>query len=221
MDSVVSICNSALRLIKANVINSLKEASDQARACAEVYDGARRALLREFVWNFARSMTVLSLSAGWKGDALWRYAYVLPEACLYAVRVFSAARLARDAAPGSGFANDERFELGLLEEVRNEGLKSSVRVVFTDAEQACLEYVSDVTETKLFDPMFAETLVYKLASQLAVPLSGSPEAGQYYARLAETSLAKARLACANEGRRRRLTQAARFVSGFEAARRRG
>lgn len=44
--SMVGICNMALRLVKSQSINSLDEASDQARKCNEFYDMALDFLLR-------------------------------------------------------------------------------------------------------------------------------------------------------------------------------
>ena len=53
--SMVGICNMALRLVKSQSINSLDEASDQARKCREFYDMALDFLLREAVWFFLRA----------------------------------------------------------------------------------------------------------------------------------------------------------------------
>lgn len=209
MDSVISICNAALRMLKVSTINSLTEGSEQARACSAVYDGARRALLRLATWNFARTFCELAASAAWTGNSLWRYAYVLPTDCLYAMRVFAsgamseAAGTAAFAQQASAAAADERFELGLIKEEIG-GVSNMARVVFTNADGAYLEYIADVKDPKLFDPMFAKALSYNLAAELAIPLAGSSEAGSYYARLADEALASARLACANEGRRERV-----------------
>ena len=217
MDSVISICNAALRMLKVSVINSMNEGSEQARACAAVYDGARRALLRLVTWNFARTFAPLALSAAWRENPLWRFAYLLPSDCLYAVRVYPAETMAYAAAGASmAYADgrprdlaesaDARFEAGLLKEDIG-GISNMAKVIFTDAEGAYLEYVADVSDPKLFDPMFAEVLSYKLASCLAIPLAGNDSAGAYYARLADEALSAARLACANEGRRARAVPA--------------
>ena len=226
MDSVISICNAALRMIKVSTINSLTEGSEQARACAAVYDGARRGLLRLVTWNFARTFAPLALSASWKENPLWRFAYVLPTDCLYAVRVYPADMMAYAAAGASAVyadgrpqqltegSADARFEAGLLKEDIG-GISNMTKVIFTDAEGAYLEYVADVSDPKLFDPMFAEVLSYKLASCLAIPLAGADGAGAYYARLADEALSAARLACANEGRRERVSASAgRLSQGF-------
>ena len=217
MDSVISICNSALRMLKVSTINSLTEGSEQARACSAVYDGARRALLRLATWNFARTFCELAAAAAWKANSLWQYAYLLPTDCLYAVRGYSSTAMDEvsglaafvhpyGVAAAQAFASasaDVRFELGLIKEEIG-GVSNQARVVFTDADGAYLEYIADVKDPKLFDPMFAKALSYNLAAELAIPLAGSAEAGSYYARLADEALASARLACANEGRRERI-----------------
>jgi hypothetical protein len=53
MASVVSICNSALQKLGASKIQSLDDASVNARALGVAYESTRDALLRAHPWNFA------------------------------------------------------------------------------------------------------------------------------------------------------------------------
>lgn len=53
-------------------------------------------------------------------------------------------------------------------------------VLYTDSSRAVLEYVADVTDASLYDAKFIEALTHKLASELAMPVKGSPELMNYY-----------------------------------------
>ena len=209
--SMVGICNMALRLVKSQSINSLDEASDQARKCREFYDMALDFLLREAVWHFAKSFFQL-------GDSVlthphWRYVYKLPADFLYAVRVFSC-----------GLDGDENYCAEMLREedarfeiARLGGSTDVSSVCLTDVPRAMLEYVARVTDPTVFDAHFVELMSLKLAALLAVPLTGEPKMAQYYEGRLAAALQHARVLNANEGRHRRVKRPGE--SSFVLARR--
>ena len=51
--NAVEICNNALALIGARRITALTDTTKEARTCNDIYDGARKAVLRLHPWNFA------------------------------------------------------------------------------------------------------------------------------------------------------------------------
>jgi hypothetical protein len=114
------------------------------------YEPARRAVLRDFNWNFAlRTVRLAKLQQTVAG---FRYAFSLPADCLRVISLLGADE--RTGAPG--FA------------VRSGNL-------LTDREEVEIEYIADCSDPAMFDDKFIEALSYKLASELAMPVKGSPE----------------------------------------------
>lgn len=60
MSSAVSICSNALLALGAHPINSLEEATDYARTCANLYPVVRNDLLRRHPWKCAIKRVQLS-----------------------------------------------------------------------------------------------------------------------------------------------------------------
>ena len=207
--SVVSICNAALRLVNVATINDENESSEQARACNALFDTARDAILRAFVWNFARAFATLGPLASLTHPD-WSYIYALPANCLYAVRVFPSEKETLRPDPRLLYPGpaDERFEMAFME---------GSQVVMTNVEKAMMEYVYRVTDPTVFDPCFVEALEYKLASLLAVPMTGNSQVAQYYASMANAAIVHASTLSAQEGRRMPLKRP--VTSRFEVSRR--
>ena len=147
MASQVDICNAALHLIGAQPIVALTDANDRARVCALAFPQQRDAVLRALPWNFAitRSDTLAAMSPA----PTWGFAFrfQLPSDP-YCLRVL-------------GFENDE------AEPWRVEG-----RTVLTDVDEIKLIYIARITDSEQFDPAFLEALKFKLASELAFPITG-------------------------------------------------
>lgn len=60
MASATSICSNALVMLGAKPINSLDQATDQARICANIYDTVRDDVLRMHTWNCATKRVKLA-----------------------------------------------------------------------------------------------------------------------------------------------------------------
>jgi hypothetical protein len=52
------------------------------------------------------------------------------------------------------------------------------RVILTDYEASYISYTKDVTDARLFDPLFVQALAWLLAVDLAIPLAG--DSGKEY-----------------------------------------
>ena len=110
----------------------------------------RRTLLRQHPWNFAIQRVRLELSELSNSfGAIFRYA--LPSDYLQTITLWQ----------------DEE-SLYRLDKFKIEG-----QAVVTDAEEAWLEYVADISCTESWSPDFIEAFTLKLASKLAIPLGGS------------------------------------------------
>jgi hypothetical protein len=178
--SDVEICNSAFVKIGEDTVVSLDEDRKQARYAKRQYPRKRQQLIRSYRWNFAIRRTSLA-----------------PEA----------------SAPAFGFTN--RFLLpynalkliGLYDPNEPQNNYTSTRTpykvegryVLADEITLKIFYLEDVTDPGQFDPMFAESLSWLLAWELAYTLSGGGQIADTARQSFYQSIKEARFADAIEG----------------------
>lgn len=129
------ICNQALlHLGQTRLLSNLDtDRSVAAVACRAFYDTMRESVFSEYPWSRATKIAALDLIDEEPNDE-WDYMYRLPVACLFARKIQSDYRT--DSA-------DSRVPYRIARDAE-EGL-----VIFTDREDAILEYterVSDVSQ---------------------------------------------------------------------------
>jgi|SRR5215472_2441573 len=149
--SSVDICNKALQELGCARITTLLDNSRNAAECNFLYDKARVALLREYVWGF--SIAYFTLTAGspttqafQSGDT--RNRFNLPPGFM---------RLA-DQNPRTA---------GRLTQATTGGVKStdySIEGSFllTANASVLLRYANDVTNVTLMDPLFCDALAARM-----------------------------------------------------------
>lgn len=149
MASVIGICNSALIKLGATTIMSLDERSRNSNLCGEQYDKLRDELLRSHTWNFATARTKLArlTTPPVFGPA---NAFQLPTDFLRALSV--------SGDPGGGFEVEYRIE---------------GRKLISDSPAVWLRYVRIVTDPNEMDSAFREALAWRLAVDLALPITQS------------------------------------------------
>jgi hypothetical protein len=153
MASEVSICNLALSHIGASAnISSLTEKSEEAYHSNLLYSDVRDSVLRAHPWAFAARYKALSTVGTAPGN--WAYQYAYPNDCL---RVRSILQTDASASPIA-------YELGLADAY-------NARVILTDEAEAVLFYTYQVTNPLAFDENFVQALSWRLASELAMPLT--------------------------------------------------
>ena len=150
----IEICNVALRRIGVAEIERMDEASEPARACSRFYDFTRRNILQRFPWTFATRRVQLARVDEKAPD--FEYVYQYPKDAL-AVRL-----MYNDSFTGLPKKNEYRIMSS------NTGRK-----IYTNIENAWLEYTADVKDTSLFDDQFVEALSWKLAAEMAYSLTGN------------------------------------------------
>jgi hypothetical protein len=169
MASVVDICNRALSKIGEKPISALTDSNPRAVACNLWYEGVRDSLLRENPgnWNFAVTRATLAQSETTPTFG-WDYQYALPTACLRVISLYESDR-----------NGDWEVENGYL---------------VTDWTTANIIYVTQVTDTTLFDPLFIDCVVCRLAMEMCLNLTedqGKRQAAQqeyaYWLRKAKAS----------------------------------
>jgi len=181
MASEVTICNLALSHLGDDRINSLDDATRQGRACKLHYAIARDAVLREHPWNFATSREYLALLSG-VNPAGWSYAYAYPSECIFAREIWQEV---------------EQLAPTPFEVIRVSGQ----RRIVTDEVDAVLEYTAQIADPTQFDPLFIDALSYKLAAELAMPLTRSVPITQAMLTLYANRMAQATTIDSREGRK--------------------
>lgn len=154
MANPVSICNLALSYIgDSATVASIDppEGGPQAQMCATMYPIAVNALLELYDWTFATFTSSVAKYAneetrGWKG------AYALPADCLRVISV-NPQREQR-----SEETTDQPYEVGA-------SLRG--RVLYTDAEDPVVTYISSSTSAATFSYAFVVALAWHLANMLA------------------------------------------------------
>lgn len=165
MASEVEICNLALaRLGDDATVSSLTppEGSAQAGYCARFYPMARDSLLEMHPWKFATRRAHLSPSSAPAWD--WRFSYAQPANTLRILAVLSPNAATEDVS--------QPYE--------SEIDVSGNQIILTDVATATIRYITRVTDTTKFSPLFTDALSWLLASNLAGPVlkgdSGAAEA---------------------------------------------
>lgn len=142
--SVVDICNNALVRIGSKTITSLADGDKVANACNTIYEQTRDMLLRQHLWNFALKRQKLASEVD---TPVFGYAYSYPLPADY-IRFKSL---------------DDSYTVYKVEQGK----------LLTDDASVKLTYVSRVTDTSKFDPLFVEALTLALAVKLSYILIGS------------------------------------------------
>lgn len=167
-ESVISICNRALSLAGITKrITSFDEETIEAKQCKMHFEALRDGMLQEHVWRFATKHAPLALTD--ETHPNWLYVYQYPSDCLRLTRVFSAS--GADMKGQEWLLSNYERTASRLHTFELYSMDSS-RVVLCNIECAYGEYVSKAIDPLQYPPLFAEALVWRIAMELAVPLSG-------------------------------------------------
>ncbi len=176
----LDIINLALSRVNARRIPSTSERSKEARAAALAWDTALDATLRAHPWGFAsRRSKLAALPETPPGHG---FAYLEPAGCVAVRKVLPTCTPGRDEPSAL-------FTLG------NDGDRT---VILTDVPDAWAEYTARIDNCTLFDPQFADALVWRLAGEFAAALKSDYEAMASMLRMAETMAKQATVADAEE-----------------------
>ena len=172
MNSDVDVCNAALNNLGATTISALTEDSKAARLCNSRYTSLRDSVFRAHPWNCLITRVTLAADTA---NPTFEFAnqFCFPTSP-YCLRIVSLDY------------HDLVF--------RVEGRK-----ILSDEATINLIYVGRVTDVTQYDTLLAETLVAKLASELAYPIIGSVSLAQNMFALYEQKLKEARFIDASEG----------------------
>ena len=150
----VEICNIALGRIGQETIERMDEASEAARVCRRFYDLVRQTVLRRFPWTFAAKRVRLALLEHKSPD--YKYAYRYPSDALCLRQMFNDHF--------SGLPRDNQYKiLG----------SDDGNVIYTNIDDAWIEYTSDVKDPTFWDAQFIEAFAWKLAAEISFALTSN------------------------------------------------
>ncbi len=147
------ICNMALAHIGVKGIAAFGESSVAGRQCSKLYAAARDFVLRDHEWGFAERRVAASLLSD-EDPIGYEYAYQYPADCLKIRRLWQT---------------DE--SLSPIKYKKMLGSDNKTQIIATNEAEAYLVYTVALDSTASYDISFVTALSWKLASDLAVPLS--------------------------------------------------
>lgn len=184
----VIVVNSALEQIAAQEqITSLTDGSPSAKAASVVYAPTVELLLRELDPDFARYSAALTISTAPTPVPPWAYEYLWPDDML---------RLRQVRPPGSGTGSlvDLNDPQPVRANVAFDIIAAvSTKVILTNQVNAWAVYTTSLATEAVWDAVFTDAVVRRLANPLAMALSGRPDFAEKIleqsARMAQTAMA--------------------------------
>lgn len=182
MASQVDIINNALIRLGQDTIAAVypTEASTEARLATQLWTPVLRSVLRAHPWNFAITLSTLTLLGTTPDD--YDYGYQLPTDCVRALELVKAT--------------SSTSSIDMFYEIRAGG------ELVTDVPDAVLKYIKLITDTTKFDDEFVEALSYRLAVDLSLPITGDKQIQANMTRLYQMAIAHAKQSSAQETRRK-------------------
>jgi hypothetical protein len=171
------IMNQALDLLEEEPILSMDDNRAAVRWMKRNYDPARKALIRMHPWNFAlrRALLIVEANAPLFG---WRYSYNLPNDCLRVLPLTS------NGNPTYGSLD---FQVEGRKLLTNAGSPRPIR------------YLADITDPRIFDPMFVDALATRLAWKAASFITGKMNYAQLCQQAHANALMQAQMIDSLEG----------------------
>lgn len=163
----ISICNLALGDLRAPAIADPNEATLEAQLCNRYYPHALARMLDDYSWNFSKRIASLALLTTNERAVEWSYAYGLPDNCSQAIRLLPSGSYFPYADWGSAYA-PLPAPARWLEFIVENG------AIYTNVQDAVLEYTLGSCDEAVMPPLFREALRRMLAADLAVPLLNQP-----------------------------------------------
>lgn len=176
--SETDICNMALsHLSISQTIQSINppDKSQEAQACAFWYPKMRNWLLRMAPWNFAYvNLTLASDSTTMPG---WKFAYQYPSDCLQLIAVTTQAGMRFGQVFWSNYWGNYSGMNGSIPKiptkvVQSTGVPGELAIMcdLSPVSPVYAFYIQCVTNTALFDALFADCLSLYVGSRIGGPL---------------------------------------------------
>lgn len=158
--------------------------SQAARTLKAIFNAERDYILRSFPWPWATTYEALGLVSD-PDEALnddWYHAYRYPSGCLFARRLVTAL--------GRQPATPVEFKVGRDDDGR---------LIYTNEEDAILEYTVRIEDAEEFDPTFVSLLAWRLAMTAGPSITRDVKLVEAAMRMYFYELSLATATAANEG----------------------
>lgn len=168
--TAVTVVNSALQQIATQFrITSLADGSAEANAASVVYAPTVDLMLRELDPDFARITSPLTLSAAVAPIPPWAFEYVYPTDML-------RLRQVRPPGVGTGSLSDPNDPQPIRANVAVDVIAAvPTKVILTNQVNALAVYTTSGVSEAIWDSVFFDAVVRRLANPLAMALSGRPD----------------------------------------------
>lgn len=185
--SDLDICNMALIKLGQTPINNFNDSTDEGRATAAMYYHNRDMLLRKIPWSFAKkwctlaslkqaplALDLISPADRGTGQVIFTYAFQLPNDCLRVHR-FSPKNLPWRVIGQQIYttATPNTAVPGPLLGVQPPPGGGPDNVGYATAPSSVgIEYIRRVSDPTMFDTLFIEALINKMAMDIAFTING-------------------------------------------------
>lgn len=185
MAATIDLCNFALSHLGVGklVVNIETEKSAEAAACRLFYQTAMEATLRDFNWPFAGKIVTLALVEE-NPNAEWAFSYRYPSDAICLRKILS------------GIRNNSR-QTKVPYKV---GADLAGDLIFTDKEDAQLDYTILASNPSKYPPDFAIAFSFRLASYIAPRITGGDpfKLGARAAQMYDMEINRAKSSASNE-----------------------
>jgi hypothetical protein len=145
MTSKTDICNRALiKIGKATIRDIDTDESTQGTVCKAVYDAMLNEILRQAEWNFAVTRQSLNKDISYTANGEWANGFILPT-LPPVIKIISVEN--------------------------NAAFKIERRLLVTNVNEINLKYIGRVTDPNLYDALFINVLVLRIAYEIAFTLT--------------------------------------------------
>lgn len=166
--NLVQICNEAISDLPAHPITDINDSAKEARECSRHLPGVVSDLVGYHDFDFVERRIALAAVANTR-EGEWAYAYAFPNAFV------SPVRLVRNYSGSSvpGIVVTPMLYWGAFD-ASGPTIDYDLAdgVLYTNLEEAILEYSTDALEPNKWPPLFAQAVIRTLASRLYRPILG-------------------------------------------------
>jgi len=155
--SEISICNQALGWLGANLITSFNDNTVESNLCEANYALIRDTVLEETSWSFALKRKELPALAD--AELGYSHAFQLPVDCITLIRAYKTT---------------EFRTIDTLDYVLED------RKILTNNGACFIKYVFKQNDVQRYTPNFIQALAFRIASDLAIPLTKSAALQKQY-----------------------------------------
>lgn len=166
--SITTICNEAISDLPAHPIADINDSRKEARECSRHLPGVVSDLIDDHDYDFVERRIALAQVTNDR-DGEWGYAYALPD------EFVSSVKLVRDTTSSSSagvvvtpilYWPNVELTLPVIDYLIADG------VLYTNLEDAILEYSTDALEPTKWAPLFAQAVIRLLAARIYRPILG-------------------------------------------------